>query len=154
MIKRNKYLASSSILDKAMEMTNWSNFNPMKFKQKIISVTIILVIGVIGSLATLIVIYLRLPKTEAAQLLTIFLLLSSIAIVAASLLGITILFWRAYLSQYIQRLDAEYDAEILSLEVVTLAKAILDIVKKQYDPHTIYEDLLKDSEFKHIFDSA
>ena len=145
---------STSLLDNARQMVNYSDFGLSNVKAKMKTIAVIFSIGIVGILVAITVIYFGLPKTEAAQILTVFLLLGSIAVVIVALIGDYLVTRGAYISEYIQRLEAEYDAESLAAETCELVAVLEAIAEDPTTARATYERLRNDLKFKHLFEST
>lgn len=102
---------SDSLLEEASRIANGADTRLRNIRTKILRLCLIGLIGLIGAGAAVFVILAGYPESQAERLLTTFALCGSISIVLASLIGVVIVSWSAYVYQYVKALDATSEAE-------------------------------------------
>jgi hypothetical protein len=115
---------TTPILEGAYRLAQRAKVNPREIKKRALGISLILLIGLVGTAVTLIAIAVGLPKTEPARLLTIFLMLGSVVMVLASGVAMVMLVWNAYVYQYIKSLEAKHEAIETTDQIHELAEAV------------------------------
>lgn len=101
-------------------MTSQADLRPEQIRRRLLNVGIILSVGVVGIIVTLLSIGAGFPTSEPAHLLTVFLLIGSLALTFASSLAFALTTWSAFVYQYV-RVEKKKKA------IRTLLDAVIDL---------------------------
>jgi len=102
---------NTGLLEKAARVARQADVRPERVKGRLIGISFILLIGILGAGAMIISIWAGVAESESARLLTAFLLLCSIVMVLASASSLVLVIWSAYAYAYVQSLEAKAEVD-------------------------------------------
>ena len=117
----------SSTLAFAASLARRADPHPSRVKGKMVSITIIFLIGLVGAVLSFQTIVTGLVESEQARLLTTFLLLGSLAVMLASGVAVVVVSFSALIYQYIEALDAKQEVSEVTEELKELATLVAKI---------------------------
>lgn len=116
----------SSILASAASIAGRAGAHPRRIKGKIRAISTIFFIGLVGTVLAFLTIRAGLVESEAARLLTTFLLFGSLAIILASGVAFLLVTYSAFVYQYVEALNAKQEANEVTQELNTLETSIVE----------------------------
>lgn len=122
----NTNLPSSSttpIFERAKSLAEQANIHPRQVKKKVFSLLAVLAASVVFALVTLIVIRLGWPQSQNAKSLTALVLLMAVTTSVASVFGLFMLLWTAFVISYVRSIEIETDILNLPIEAESMVPA-------------------------------
>jgi hypothetical protein len=98
------------ILAAATRLVQHADTSPRVMKLRLMRITGILAIGICLGVTVVVAIWTDVPKSDPAKALAAFLLLGAIGLVVTSGLGLLLVAWSGYVTEYVRRLEKEAEA--------------------------------------------
>jgi hypothetical protein len=105
--KAFSHLSESAILKDAIRLAGHTNVSPSQIKRRLLSIVAILAGSVLGEGVTVLLITIGVPQSDSSRMLFSFMSIGWLALFMASILGLVVVLWSAYVYQYVQTIDAK-----------------------------------------------
>ncbi|NKC16040.1 MAG: hypothetical protein GKR94_28715 [Gammaproteobacteria bacterium] len=116
-----------SLFEEAVQLARHARNRLSDVKQKVLRLLSLLVLGTVGSVIATAVIAFASLESEPAHLLAAFILGGFLLTSLATLLALLTVLWRAFVYEYISRLDASNEAQEATTQAYEFARAVSEI---------------------------